>query len=311
MRELTLGCVLLVAATGCETGEGSVPAGDGGAGAGGGTASCESDFESETLRFAVGTELAPGQDETMCLRWTTPEALDITGFVGELGAMGHHALLLVHETPTEPDGLAPCYEPELMDVATNGDFSMLAGVSYETSGLEYVFPTSPVQVGLGVPAGSQLILDAHFLNTGGETASECVSLELQRGERVIAQLEFRTVLPEAQYALRIPPMGSTDETYTQTVGERVRVAAASSHMHQGATHFRMSVAETDRTLFETTSWAEPRPAIFDTEKIVLEADQTFQLDCSFDNPTANEIRFPDQMCVGGLYLLPCTLPGAC
>jgi hypothetical protein len=109
----------------------------------------------------------------------------------------------------------------------------------------------------------------------------------------------------------VPAHGSIDVTYEQPAGSRFRVAAASSHMHEGGTHFRLSVMETGKTLYETTEWAEPQPILYDTEKIVVEDTQTLLLECSFSNAGDADQRFPDQMCVGGLYTLPCSLPGAC
>lgn len=247
----------------------------------------------------------------MCLRWTTPEAIDVSGFVGTLGTSAHHALLLSHGTPTAPDGVAPCSEAELMDAQANGGFQMLAGVSYESSGQRYDFPSSPVQVGLHVPAGAQLVFDAHFINPTQNAIDACATLDLDRGAQVIAKLQFRTILPVEQYGLTVPAQGSIDVTYEEPTGGKYRIAAASSHMHKGGTAFRMSVKETGQTLYETQEWAEPAPAIFDTQKIVVEDNQTFQLDCSFANTGTSDQHFPDQMCVGGMYLLPCTLPGAC
>src|SRR5688572_22147443 len=106
--------------------------GAGGAGGGGDAAACAPILEGDTLRLAAGVTLGPGEESTMCLRYTTPVDIDITSFVGTLGpAAGHHALLLGHQKPTAPDGLAPCSEPELMDAQASGAFQMLAGVSYE------------------------------------------------------------------------------------------------------------------------------------------------------------------------------------
>jgi hypothetical protein len=300
------------ASTSSSGGGGAGAGGGGGAGgAGGAPAACEATFEGDTLHLAVGKSVAPGEEATMCLRWTTPEAIDVSGFVGTLGVSAHHALLLSHGTPTAPDGVAPCSEAELMDAQTNGGFQMLAGVSYESSGQRYDFPSSPVQVGLHVPAGAQLVFDAHFINPTQNAIDACATLDLDRGAQVIAKLQFRTILPVEQYGLTVPAQGSIDVTYEEPTGGKYRIAAASSHMHKGGTAFRMSVKETGQTLYETQEWAEPAPAIFDTQKIVVEDNQTFQLDCSFANPGTSDQHFPDQMCVGGMYLLPCTLPGAC
>ena len=120
-------------------------------------------------------------------------------------------------------------EPELMDAPKNGSFQMLAGVSYESDGVKYDFPSSPVQVGLFVPAGTQLIFDAHFLNPSADPVDGCASIDLFRGKPVVAKLEFRTVLPVEQYGLVIPAASSIDATYEEPSGGAFRVAAASSH----------------------------------------------------------------------------------
>jgi hypothetical protein len=283
----------------------------GSTGSGGAPAACEASFTATTLHLAVGASLAAGDDKVMCLRWTATEDLDISGLVGDLGPAGHHSLLMSRATPTEPDGAGPCSEAEIMDAQTKGDFQLLAGVSYESSGVKYSFPSVPVQVGLHVPKGAQLVFDAHFLDTGADAINACATMDLDRGKPVIAKLLFRTVLPKEEYTLSVPAHGKADVSYLDPVGGKYRIAAASSHMHQGGTHFKMSVKETGQLLFETTTWSEPKPALFDVQKIVVDETQSFQLDCSFDNASGVDQHFPQQMCVGGMYLLPCTFPGAC
>lgn len=280
-------------------------------GTGGAPAACAPSFASDLVHLAVSADLVPGDDKVMCLRWTAPEDLDISGVVGTLGPAGHHALLMSRATPTEPDGVGPCSEAEIMDAQTKGDFQLLAGVSYESSGIKYAFPSVPVQIGLHVPKGAQLVFDGHFLDTGADAVSGCATIDLDLGKPVIAKLLFRTVLPKEQYTLTIPAHGKTDVTYAEPTGGKYRIAAASSHMHEGGTHFKMSVKETGQVLYETVNWADPSPKLFDSQKVVVDDTQSFQLDCSFDNPSGTDQHFPQQMCVGGMYLLSCAFPGAC
>jgi hypothetical protein len=297
------------------SGGGGEGGGGGGLAAAGGGApidpACAPSFDDERLHLAVGAELLPGEDRTMCLRWTAPEEVEIVGFEGTLGpAGGHHALVLVQGEPTAPDGVGPCSEAEIMDATSAGDFQMIAGVSYESDGVHTAFPSAPVQIGLRVPAGQQVILDAHFVNPTAEAMTTCASVDFDRGD-VVAALQFRTVLPEAQYGLVVPARDEVEVTYEEPIGASYRVAAASSHMHAGGRFFRMSVPETGRVLVETTEWAEPVPRIFDDERVVVDGAHTFRLECSFANETDADRRFPDEMCVGGLYVLPCSFPGAC
>jgi hypothetical protein len=297
------------AGTGASGGAGST--GSGGAGSGGSPGACEPVYGPDVIHLAAPADLAPGSQATTCLRWTTPETIDITAYQGFLGPTGHHSLLLARTAGAEPDGLGPCSEAEIMDAQTKGAFQMLAGVSYESDGQRFAFPTSPVQVGLRVAANTQLVFDAHYLNTTGKDTTGCATLDLERGAPVFAALQFRTVVPPEQYTLTVPAHGSIDVAYEEPAGGKYRIAAASAHMHEGGTHFRMTIKETGQVLYEGTNWADPVPAVYDTQKIVVEAGQTFMIECSFTNDGAVDQHFPQQMCVGGMYLLACTLPGAC
>ena len=84
------------------------------------------------------------------------------------------------------------------------------------------------------------MLDAHFLNPSPDEAFGCASIDLFRGKPVVAKLQFRTVLPTEQYGLSVPAHGSIDVMYEEPAGGAFRVAAASSHMHEGGALFRMS-----------------------------------------------------------------------
>jgi hypothetical protein len=198
-----------------------------------------------------------------------------------------------------------------MDAAAVGEFQVLAGVSYESDGVPVSFPSSPVQVGLRVPAGAQLVLDAHFLETFGAPTEACATLELVTGAPVVAPLELRTLLPAEQYGLVVPAAGSIDVSYAIVATDDVRVAAASTHMHDGGTHAKLSVDESGLVLHETFDWSEPDTTLHQGVPAVVKAGQTYRLECSFVNPGPLDQHFPDQMCVGGMYVLPCTFPGAC
>lgn len=287
------------------------------AAADGGAVACQPGVQQQqtpthtALRLAVEQALPPGSDSTLCLRYTTPVSLDLTGVVGHLGAGGHHALLLALAQPAGPDGLSPCSESQIMDARNSGVFSMLAGVSYESSDLPITFPAVPVQVGLRVAAGTQLVLDTHFVNAQATATTGCTTLQLNQDAPVVAAMVFRTVIPKEEYTLTIPAGQTVTVSYDEPVGDKYRVAAASSHMHAGALHFKMTVKESGQLLYEATSWSEPKPAQFDQTAIVVQPSQTFHIECTFQNLGATDQHFPDQMCVGGMYLLPCVWPGEC
>src|SRR4051812_3072958 len=80
---------------------GSGGAGSGGESSGGNADACASSEDATTVHLAADRDLDPGEEGTMCMRWTTPSALSIHGYKGTLGSpFGHHALLLGQTNPT-------------------------------------------------------------------------------------------------------------------------------------------------------------------------------------------------------------------
>jgi hypothetical protein len=294
----------------------SAPAASGGAGGGGGAGgsdggtACAPSFTGDVVHLAAGATIPSGADQTYCLRWTTPDELDVTGYTGALGPGGHHALLLTRASSTDPDGFAPCSEATIMDAEVLGPFGMVAGVSFGSNGEQIAFPATPSPTGLRIPAGTQLILDTHLINPTAQSLDACVSIDLARGT-VDVPLDLVTVLPAAEYALSVPAHGSVSVSYPQPSGGSFQIVGAWGHMHDGATQFLLSIKETGMTLFQTDDWAEPKPMMFGSQTVLVDSTQSFQLDCSFANEGSAAVGFPDQMCVGAMYLLPCAVPGGC
>jgi hypothetical protein len=262
------------------------------------------------VHLAAGATIPSGADQTYCLRWTTPDDLDITGFTGALGPGGHHAVLLTRASSSDPDGLAPCSEATIMNAEMLGPFGLVAGVSSGGSGQRLDFPATPSPTGLRIPKGTQLILDTHLINVTSQSLDACASIDLTRGT-VDVPLELLTMLPTPEYTLSVPPHGSVSVSYPQPSSGGFRILGALGHMHEGATQFRLSIKETGMTLFESTDWAESKPMMFGNQTVLIESAQSFQLDCSFVNVGSTAVGFPDQMCVGAMYLLPCVVPGGC
>lgn len=302
----------VVAVCGCSRAPAASGSTGGAAGAGGsdGGVGCAPSYAGDGVHLAAGAPVPSGGDQTYCLRWTTPDELDITSFTGTLGAGGHHALLLTRASSPDPDGFDPCSEATIMDAQVLGPFGMVAGFSFASSGEQIDFPTTPSPTGLRIPKGTQLILDTHFINTTAQSLDACASIDLTRGT-VDVPLELLTMLPAAEYTLSVPPLGSVSVSYPQPSGGNFQILSAWGHMHEGATQFLLSIKETGTTLFESTDWAEPKPMIFSDQTVLIESTQSFQLDCSFDNVGTTAVGFPDQMCVGAMYLLPCAADGGC
>jgi len=109
----------------------------------------------------------------------------------------------------------------------------------------------------------------------------------------------------------VPANGSLEVSYEIPVESDVRVAAASTHMHEGGKRAALVVEPSGFVLHETDQWAEPEPTLHGGTPAILRTGDVLRLSCSFENTSSSDVRFPQQMCVGGMYVLSCGLPGAC
>jgi len=83
---------------------------------------------------------------------------------------------------------------------------------------------------------------------------------------------------------------------------------ATSHMHKHGMGFLATVS--DETVYETTTWSDPVPAVFDPPRAVHDGDP-LHFECTFQNDTDSSLVFgdsaaTDEMCifVSSFYPVP-------
>lgn len=247
-----------------------------------------------------------GTEKYVCVRRTIGKDLFVDGF-DALSPTGTHHTVLSVGARSGPDGVRECSD----------SFEQHAFVLHATG-----IGTGPVDFPEGVavklPEGLQLHLNIHLFNT---SADELTGTSGSRG-RGVAPAD---VVHEAEAVLmgtediRVPARESmTFRGVCTQIGD-AHLFATFPHMHQIGTHMRV-VAESsimgDVTILDDPFQFDQQP--FMTYPIIdlAQGDQVV-VDCTYDNPTDQAVRFGessnDEMCYAITYRYPAlgTLFGTC
>jgi len=249
----------------------------------------------EVPLFTDIVDIEPGDDVTFCT--FTDYIVDEPTIFGETyGAQsptGHHAILQYATTPQEPH-TGPCKD---MDGPI-----MLGG----TGGKAIAdTPTLPENYGVEVPAGAQLVINHHWINTTEDTVpgqSMVLARKLARGGNTV----MAGSLPMLGLGWNIPAMGQLEYSTECTYSEDVNYVLALGHMHEWGEHISIDVkrasGETESLINEDWTPEAATTAgggtIFSLdEPYVINKGDTVRLTCKWENDTAEPLGFPREMCI--------------
>jgi len=247
-------------------------------------------------------DIQPGSDVTYCTftDHVTDSDLFIHTTQGSQSSMGHHSLMFYTQEPEEPH-TAPCGGQAMEKLR-----QILGGGGGE--GTSVWIP--PDNVGVLVPAGSQLVIQTHWINVAPEPVDVQAMMVTLPGtdspDRIAAGT--MTVLD----LLFEVPAGAQAETTTQCVFDKdYRMMMTIGHEHEWGTHVRADVTrlsgETqllfDRPFTPHDVFEPPVDAYPVENALLLAAGDTLQLTCAWDNTTGEALAFPREMCVFFGYTL--------
>jgi hypothetical protein len=241
-------------------------------------------------------KVAPGDDVTYCT--FTDVILDEATIFGEtFGAQsptGHHAVLQFAPTAQEPH-TGSC----------GGDMDatiMLGGTGGKAVADE---PTLPENYGVEVPAGAQLVINHHWINTTPyevEGQSMLLARRLERGGDTVLAGSF----PMLGLGWDIPALGELEYTTECTYEEDVEYVLALGHMHEWGQHVSVEVERAggavemliDEEWTADAATTAGGGTIFSLEDpYVVHKGDTVRLTCSWANDTPEPIGFPREMCI--------------
>jgi hypothetical protein len=281
--------------TGSTTTAGATSSGSGGAGAGGSDATT-------TTGASTGTGGVPGESITLtmdsftvpaggeiyrCQNYANPfkgAVAEISEFESHMTAGSHHLLVFYK------------------DGAVNAPVEQCSGLEFAATPYSTQLPDDTVQFPAGVAAqvnaNTGFRLQSHYLNTTDKPidAHVEVTFHLAKPETVTAHAG---VLFVVEPKFKILPNSTQVVNHTCNLPYDMNLIKAGSHMHKHGTAFDATIG--GKTVFQTTTWDEPKPALFSPAMPVKGGDK-LDFNCTFVNNSPNTLTFGEsaetnEMCI--------------
>jgi Copper type II ascorbate-dependent monooxygenase, C-terminal domain len=251
--------------------------------------------------------VAAGGETTLCIekRLTTTESILVTRMVADLSPGSHH--LIVYQSTGTTEQLTPFACQPFEGLVSN------TAVPLMLVGEEHVDYGFPVGVGMTVPAGQMLRVEAHYINTTSAAIQGMGNVQLEglplaaAGTFIEANFGFWGTLD-----IDIP----ANSTFSTPVLFQPGIAGTtvftvSSHQHHLGTEVKVwmsaDAGDTSDPILDETNWAAPALEQL-TPPITFDGTNGFSYQCSWDNTTSSAVMFGesanDEMCFVGLYYYP-------
>jgi hypothetical protein len=255
--------------------------------------------------------IAAGDAQTYCYYFSMPNTSTaaVRHWLSHMDAGIQHAILFSTATAAAPDGTLtqnPC-------TTFPGQVSTWLYATHNADE-DQVFPTSDGTgnpVALEIAAGQPAFLQIYLVNTTDQALTPMISITAdaldpeQTYTKTAAYLTLNT-------AIIIPPE-TTDITVQNTcaVPADAKFWWLSTRTHHIATQSVVSDGSTD--LQVSNDWADPSIALFSAPSF-YQFSNGFTYSCTYDNDSAEEVRFgdsesADELCVGIGYFFPAPTGG--
>lgn len=235
----------------------------------------------------------------------TDRELSVLSAAGVQGNGGHHVSLYYVDNHRKP-GAFDCTKLGEMQ-----DWHFVVGAGGEGNDTDDV-ATLPEGLAIKIPAGKQLLIQAHYINTTGAAFTQVDKLEVTFTDpkNVTAYASDFVVFNDA---FEIPPMGSLSVTSTCEVEQDLQLALLIGHMHEQGVHYRLesvnAEGESVEVLYEE-AWEAAFASHPPIRKYSMDAPLSIakgtllKQSCTWDNTTPQPLLFPTEMCIGFAYYFP-------
>ncbi len=236
----------------------------------------------------------------------TDRELSVVAARGAQVKGGHHLSLYYVDNQREP-GMQECDgKTEMVD------WHFVVGAGGEGNADDYL----QLAEGLAfkIPAGKQLMVQAHYINvSGAEMKSEDkLDVQLIDPAKVTAYAADFVVDDDS---FLIEPHSELTTTMDCTVPQDLSLTMLLGHMHEQGKHYRLEEVDAQgnvlRTLYEeewAASYASHPPLLHYTKEAPLKLAKgtILRQTCSWNNITDAPLAFPTEMCIGFGYYFPGT-----
>lgn len=233
---------------------------------------------------------------------TLTEPFDTRELHSYQGPGGHHAILFYTSTYETPGAPHPCTDEEMTSLRLVG-----GGAESNEQGLRL-----PEGLAIKIPAGSQLVIQSHYLNVSTEDIRVRDALVAQRADPASIQ-HYADGFAISDGDMLIPPHASYGQTLECTIDADMNVVNMIGHTHQWATHLAVqriaAGSQTVETIYDEVAGMRlqfnPPQRTFPLDApLALHAGDRMRLVCEWNNTTDTPLGFPQEMCALFSYYYP-------
>lgn len=243
---------------------------------------------------------AGATDTYRCIRYTVPTDTYITNITAQAPSGTHHTVLSISASNVAgPDGEYDC------QVQTIGR-PMIYASGVGTDPLDF-----PTNVGLKIPAGTQVHLNLHLFNATDNVLAGDSAILIKTSPTPPPMLAEMVFAGKIVFSI---PQGMQTVSNFCTVNTPYTLFAYWPHMHKTATHSKLEMirgsgASAVTTVLHDLAYDFNEQKYYKplAEVSVLQGDK-IQVTCTYDNMTGQTLHFGDstndEMCFTGLYRYP-------
>lgn len=257
----------------------------------------------DMLTFQTGEfEVPPGEVfECFYTGVITDRELAVRGAFGAQGRGGHH--VTVYYTMIHKDAQHhPCIDSEM------AQWRMIGGGGDEGEA-QLSKLRLPDGMAIKVPAGAQIVLQAHYINLGERfTANDTAGLELVDPAGIRDHVN-QFVVNDVSFT--VPPHEPLESVSTCTVPRDLGLIRLLGHMHEFGTYYKLEQLGEDDTVATTLleqEWdpvytSAPPIEVYEPDApLAMAAGTRLRQTCRWQNHGDEPLLFPREMCIAyGLY----------
>ena len=261
--------------------------------------------EGENIReYIVDEQIIPPGTEVQTCYFLEPEKEDMwaNALTSYQGKHGHHFVLFAAAVPEAPGTIRDCTQVEDM-------LNLIPIISSVNFGLEEF----PEGMAVRVPAGTQMVIQQHIVNTSENPirVKDGMHLRLLEKDEVQVTAGFYGV---SDISFVLPPDEGTEQEvqFDCVVPRDMNLLLMGPHMHEWGLRFRAEVGTPDsmREVINIDPWfAEFRdePPVHEwgaEDPLVLKEGDILRTTCAFNNTSGKDLDFPAEMCATYGYYFP-------
>lgn len=246
--------------------------------------------------YAAGPfTVEPGTELVMCtyFRGANETDEDITSFVTEQSAGGHHLIVYTIDHPVD-------LAPHLCSQGGQPSWTQILVTQIEKE--EQTFPAG---VGFRVKAHQQYVAETHYINTTDKPLTVNSSWGTKYGKNGEVTTRAATYF-FGTMNIDLQPNSSLHKEVECAPPEPMSIHSMFGHEHRhgtGVTVDLMAASQPSKELYKTTVWDNPPTTHFETPIDVGMTDKV-KVACDWNNQDAKGFRYPHEMCFAIGYFWP-------